>query len=91
MLRKAATGMSNVVDPAFKMSYELRRDQEAAARYSRLTRDREYGGADDRDGDQQTPGHGSARLAFIVGLALLGLGTGFQLGRDQYGMYKTYG
>lgn len=81
------------VDPDFKMSYDLRNDQEANAR-SRMIRvdtqrTKDDDEASDHSKDCQLFGSSGMRWACMTGLALLGIGVGYSLGRDQYNHRKS--
>lgn len=75
------------VDPEFKMSYDLRNDQEVNARLQRQTRNtRETFKRSSMQEKNACPIFSSQGLRWttLVALALVGAGVGFQLGRDQY-------
>lgn len=81
------------IDSEFKMSYDQRNDQEIAAR-SRRQANNPYGrenisySRSNSMSEEDTSASESKglRWAFMVGLAMLGIGTGYELGRDQYNM-----
>lgn len=84
-----------VVDPDFKMTYELRNSIESDI-VSRAKRQANNGPAAptvfslaaDHENESQT-GMGAMRWALMAVVAALGLGTGFQLGRDQYNIHRA--
>lgn len=80
------------VDPEFKMSYDIRNDQEASVRrHKRLTHAKDSGGESYSEGNEKPcdlMGSSGMRWACLTGLALLGVGVGYQLGRDQYDKFR---
>lgn len=85
------------VDPDFKMSYDIRNDQEAAVRRQRRDaptpqteqRAGQPTNAEEiRDSKCDLNGFNGMRWACLTGLALLGVGVGYQLGQDQFGNRK---
>lgn len=81
------------VDPEFKMSYDIRNDQEAnVRRHKRVAHTRGDGDESHSRGNEKPcdlMGSNGMRWACLTGLALLGLGVGYQLGHDQYDKYKS--
>jgi len=74
----------NIVDPDFLISYDLRQTQEAVARSKRHTNNMTSTTATTSNEHDTGSSTGPIRLAIMALLAVLGIGTGFQLGRDQY-------
>lgn len=80
------------VDQDFKMSYDLRNDQEASARMKRhdtATTGKVTDDQTSRTNDCYGFGSSGMRWACMTGLALLGVSVGFRLGRDQYDRHKS--
>ena len=80
-----------VVDPDFVMAYDSRNGQEMAARLRHQTGSTQNAMAPLREttGDCGEPQSKGVRFALMAVLAMLGVGVGFQLGRDQYYMFKA--
>lgn len=81
----------NAVDPNFMMVYGLRNDQEDVVRRRRHATQAAGSVSSDDDRNTAVPSVQckGTRWAFVVGLALLTIGTGVQLGVDQYNMHKA--
>lgn len=76
----------HTVDTDFKMSYDLRNDQEAEVTAKRNARIKRATHAHETPADDACPMFGSngIKVMCLAGLALLGFGVGLQLGIDQY-------
>lgn len=83
----------HTVDPEFKMSYDIRNDQEANVVARRSSRQKRAVRADKPSADSAANtcpmfGADGVKWMCLTGLAFVGFGVGLQLGIDQYKRYK---